>query len=268
MHAHCAMNCYREIRDADTEQILELLNVCIRYLRRFSSALLARSSSRSTTSILQKSFETNPLLPPSNVQSKIVHMLLQLPTRIASASKYGCFARMSLYSLCLFQDMLQTVPVSIRLAPPNRTLVSRLSRIRLMIFRWVEMFRTLYQDQQLTAKLNNAGVAVPNNSTREALIAVSRTVEFDTSHRDSICLDGTKPSPPVLGTAARTATTTTIESGLIGAWTTTCVRLRIGDQKTVPSTSDPFSAVFFSICFVNHQWTEVLRLTRLFNVQL
>lgn len=132
----------------------------------------------------KKNLKPNPSQPQSNVQLKIVEMLLQPPMRIASASKDDRFALVDLHTICLFQDMLQTVPVPLRLAPPNRTLVSRLLRVRLIIFQCIELFRTLYQDHQLTAKLTNAGVAVPNNSTREALIAVSRTVEFDTPHRD------------------------------------------------------------------------------------
>jgi hypothetical protein len=38
MHAHCSFNCFREIRDAEVEEIIQLLTVCI-----FSSALSSNS---------------------------------------------------------------------------------------------------------------------------------------------------------------------------------------------------------------------------------
>ena len=155
LHAHCCLNCFREIRDADNDEIIQLLTV------RFVVVVVLFSFenlySRPIESMSTKNFDKSRKHQVQNVQSKVAHELHQLHVKIVFASRL-----FDIFKLRIYIYNLASVT--------NNFFVFSFGVMKsvLVFFR-----RVLYTDNNLRQKLLGASVNIPANATRENLINVS-----------------------------------------------------------------------------------------------
>ena len=170
LHAHCCLNCFREIRDADNDEIIQLLTV------RFVVVVVLFSFenlySRPIESMSTKNFDKSRKHQVQNVQSKVAHELHQLHVKIVFASRLFDIFKLRIYIYNLASVTNNFFVFSFGVMKSN---VGKNEMRSLPFFYSVLVFfrRVLYTGNNLSQKLLGASVNIPANATRENLINVS-----------------------------------------------------------------------------------------------